>query len=173
MTEYIGPTNWWWRDSPNAPSACQAKGLARTCGKNGEGTVLNDGSIVICVGAGAAWIIAPSCTQVSSTWAGGQYNSTQVGDKCCISEWPALETALTNAGFNPTDWFVPSLSQLQNPGYECKDKWDTFSVTCYWTSRELYATGATRISFDPSRVFSCSFLKTNSACVRAMRCVNY
>ena len=174
MTIFIGPTNWWWRDSPDvADASCQAKGAARLDGAAAAGKVLVDGSRIICVGGGAAWIIAPASTQVSSAWAGGQYNSTTVGHKCCISEWPALETALTNAGFNPTDWFVPDDSQLTDPGCVCRTNWDSFSAVCYWSSTEVNATGASRVSFDPIRVSVCTLLKGTSACVRAMRCVTY
>jgi hypothetical protein len=82
----------------------------------------------------------PTVTQLDSQWAGGQYNSTQVGDKCCICEWPALNTRLLQCGFNPCDWFVPSISQLNNPGYLCRSNWDTFASTSYWSSTEFNAT---------------------------------
>jgi hypothetical protein len=170
-TVYVGPTNWWWRDSPDAPSACQAKGAARLDGAAAAGKILNDGSKIICVGGGAAWIVAPASTQVSSTWAGGQYNSTLVGNKCCISEWSGLQTALTNAGFNPSDWFVPSSAQLQNPGYVCRTQWDTFSTTFYWSSTEFNATDACGVCFINGITDSTN--KANVFCVRAFRCVTY
>ena len=170
-TVYVGPTNWWWRDSPDAPSACQAKGAARLDGAAAAGKILNDGSKIICVGGGAAWIVAPASTQVSSTWAGGQYNSTLVGNKCCISEWSGLQTALTNAGFNPSDWFVPSSAQLQNPGYVCRTQWDSFSAALYWSSTEFNATGACNVNFTNGIAGTNS--KTGTCCVRAFRCVTY
>ena len=171
MTIYVGNTNWWWRDSPDAPSDCQAKGAARLDGAAAAGKVLNDGSRIICVGGGAAWIIAPASTQVDSTWAGGQYNSTAVGDKCCISEWSGLETALSNAGFTPSDWFVPSISQLQNPGYVCRTNWDSFSADYYWSSTEINATYACLVLY--SNGIACYSCKTSAYCVRAFRCVTY
>ena len=170
-TVYVGPTNWWWRDSSDSPSACQAKGAARLDGAAAAGKILNDGSKIICVGGGAAWIVAPASTQVLSTWAGGQYNSTLVGNKCCISEWSGLQTALTNAGFNPSDWFVPSSAQLQNPGYVCRTQWDPFSATLYWSSTEINATGAYFVFFNNGSA-NCSN-KSNACCVRAFRCVTY
>jgi hypothetical protein len=75
-------------------------------------------------------------------WAGGQYNTTQVGNKCCICEWPALNTRLLQCGFNPCDWFVPSISQLNNPGFVCRTQWDTFASASYWSSTEISATNA-------------------------------
>jgi hypothetical protein len=154
----VGPTPWW---QASIVSQCP------------EGSFLPDGSSIICKSGGTAWIVAPACTQVSSTWAGGQYNSTQVGDKCCISEWSGLETHLINCGFNPSDWFVPSLSQIQNPGYVCRTNWDSFYVSsgCYWTSTEVNATCASTIRYSDGIVLSGT--KTAAIGVRAFRCVTY
>jgi NAD(P)-dependent dehydrogenase (short-subunit alcohol dehydrogenase family) len=171
MTVYVGKTNWWWRDSPDAPAYCQAKAALRLDGAAAAGKVLNDGSTIICVAAGIAWIVAPSCTQVSSAWAGGQYNSTSVGSKCCISEWSALETRLISCGFTPSDWFVPSRSQLQNPGYVCRTKWDSFSSTYYWSSTEISATDGGCMSYTNGTCGGAS--KACSLVVRAFRCVTY
>jgi len=153
----VGPTPWW---QANLVSVCP------------EGTYLPDGSTIICKAGGTAWIVAPSCTQLCSSWAGGQYNSTQVGDKCCICEWSGLETQLINCGFNPCDWFVPSLSQLQNPGYVCIANWDSNYGGCYWSSTEINATCALFLShYCGGQVNSCS--KSYPFCVRAFRCVTY
>jgi hypothetical protein len=152
----IGPTPWW---QYNLVASCPA------------GTALLDGSRIICKSGGIAWIVAPSCTQVSSTWAGGQYNSTQVGAKCCICEWAGLNTQLLNCGFNPCDWFVPSHTQLQNPGYVCRTNWDSISATGYWSSTEFNATNACVVLYDNGNVSFTS--KTSMRCVRAFRCVTY
>ena len=152
----IGPTPWW-----------QAS-LITFCP---VGTTLPDGSRIICKAGGTAWIVAPNCTQVGSQWAGGQYNSTQVGDKCCICEWPALQSRLISCGFNPADWFVPSSAQLNNPGYVCRTQWDTFASTVYWSSTEVSSTFACSQNFFNGGIFGGS--KTNVYCVRAFRCVTY
>jgi hypothetical protein len=152
----IGPTPWW---QSNLVSACLV------------GTTLPDGSRIICKAGGTAWIVAPNCTQVGSAWAGGQYNSTQVGAKCCICEWPGLETRLLQCGFNPCDWFVPSSSQLNNPGYVCRTQWDTFASDTYWSSTETNATHAGRLRFSDGNIFSNP--KTTAFCVRPFRCVTY
>lgn len=167
MTVYVGPTNWWWRDSPDAAFNCKVKATLRT---DGLGATLTDGSTIMCASNGVAILVAPSCTQVGSTWAGGQYNSTAVGDKCCVSEWSGLQTALTNAGFTPSDWFVPSLSQLQL-GYQCRTNWDSFSATSYWSSTEISATNACYVSYTNGGAGSNG--KTFTYCVRAFRCVTY
>jgi hypothetical protein len=152
----IGPTPWW---QANLVSACP------------EGTYLPDGSTIICKEGGTAWIVAPSCTQVGSQWAGGQYNSTEVGDKCCVYEWSGLETQLINCGFNPGDWFVPSVSQLQNPGYVCRTNWDSFSATNYWSSTEVNATCACFVRYTNGSASTSG--KAGTFCFRAFRCVTY
>jgi hypothetical protein len=95
----------------------------------------------------------------------------QLENKCCISEWSALETALTNAGFTPTDWFVPSITQLNNPGYVCRTNWDSFDAASYWSSTECNATNACRQNFGNGYLGAVS--KANSHRVRAFRCVTY
>ena len=167
MTLYFGPTKWWFINGADSPDDKHYCTIAECCP---VGTTTRDGAVLICKSGGTGWFIAPSSTQVTSQWAGGQYNSTEVGDKCCISEWSDLETVLTNAGFTPTDWFVPSITQLNNPGYECRTNWDSFD-DFYWSSTEASSTDACRQNF----VFGSftSPVKTSSNMVRAFRCVTY
>ena len=87
----IGPTPWW---QQNVITACPV------------GTILPDGSAIICKAGGTAWIVAPANTQVSSSWNGT--TNTQVGTKCCVCSWSTLQTQLISCGFNPSDWFVPT-----------------------------------------------------------------
>ena len=165
MAVVAGPTNWWYNS--DRYYACFAK-------SNDVGSETYDGSRLICKAGGIGWFVAPSSTQVLGQWAGGQYNSTSVGNKCCISEWSSLETALTNAGFTPTDWFVPSGGsggQLNNPGYVCRTHWDSFDSAFYWSSTEHNATYACSQTFGNGGIY-CSN-KANSAMVRAFRCVTY
>jgi len=153
----IGPTPWW---QANIVSVCP------------EGTYLPDGSRIICKSGGTAWIIAPACTQIPSQWAGGQYNSTLVGDKCCVSEWGGLKNTLINLGFNPTDWFVPCRELLQNTGYVCRTKWDSFTTANYWSSTEGTSTASFRVCFSNNGVAGLGN-KPEGQFVRAMRCVTY
>ena len=162
MAVVAGPTEWWYNSDQYY--ACFAK-------FNPVGSTTYDGSRLICKSGGTGWFVSPSSTQVISQWAGGQYNSTSVGNKCCISEWSGLETALTTSGFTPTDWFVPSSSQLNNPGYVCRTNWDSFDATLYWSSTEVSSTNACVQLFSIGIIFSNS--KTNSDRVRAFRCVTY
>jgi len=133
----IGPTPWW---QANIVSVCP------------EGTYLPDGSRIICKSGGTAWIIAPACTQVGSTWNGT--TNTQVGNKCCVCDWSSLCSRLISCGFNPCDWFVPSASQLQNPGFNCRATWDSFSPANYWSSTECNAGCAYLVSYNAGNAFA-------------------
>jgi hypothetical protein len=155
----IGPADWW------ARSAEGIRSLAIACP---AGTTLPDGSRIICKSCGgSAWIVAPCSTQVSATWNGTTTDC--VGPKPCVSDWPTLNTALLNNGFNPCDWFVPSCAQLVNPGYCCRTQWDP--STSYWSSTESSATSACGVLFTNGCTNCLS--KTDAYCVRAFRCVTY
>ena len=157
----VGPTPWW---QNNLIHRCPV------------GTSLLDGSRIICKSGGTAWIVAPYCTEVSSSWAGGQYNTTVVGDKCCICEWSGLENQLIDCGFNPCDWFIPSFNQMCNPGYVCRSNWDCFQpgsdIGCaYWSSTEFNAICACYQCTNCVAV--CTTKGSCSLRVRAFRCVTY
>lgn len=128
-------------------------------------TALPDGSRLICKAGGIAWFVAPSCTQVGQSWAGGSG---------LVCEWSSLSLALTNNGFKPTDWFVPSISVLNNPGYVCRTNWDSFCSTNYWSSSQgFFAPTAYRTNFTDGSSGIVNYNKGNSYCVRAFRCVTY
>jgi len=156
----IGPVDWW-LDTPDTLNA-----LIASCP---EGTVLPDKSAIICKSGGTAWIVAPVTTQVSQTWNGT--TDTLVGNKCCVCDWSSLCSALVSAGFNPGDWFVPSRTQLQNPGYVCRSKWDSFAGGGYWSSTEVNATVSYYVAYTSGNAEFGS--KTLFSCVRAFRCVTY
>ena len=162
MAVVAGPTEWWYNS--DRYYACFAK-------YNPVGSATYDGSRLICKSGGTGWFVAPSSTQVIGQWAGGQYNSTEVGDKCCISEWTAACNALISGGIECVNcWFVPSISQLNNPGYICNTYWD-FDATNYWSSTEVSSTNACSQDFGDGTITS--RIKTNSPRVRAFRCVTY
>jgi len=160
----IGPADWW------ARSAESIRPLAISCP---VGTTLPDGSRIICKsGGGSAWIVAPNCTQVFSTWANWSIVGNVVGgDLPSISCWATLNTQLLNNGFNPCDWFVPCSALLVNPGYCCRTQWDTFSSLCYWSSTEYSAANAPRVCFANGTVDNLT--KATAMYVRAFRCVTY
>ena len=126
------------------------------------------GGRLFCKSLGIAWIVAPASTQVSATWNGS--TNTLVGNKPNVSNWSSLNTALINGGLTPTQWFVPSITQLQS-GYACRTFWDSFSSTFYWSSTEGNATFACLVNFFNGNSYI--NYKANVCCVRAFRCVTY
>jgi hypothetical protein len=172
MTIYIGPNKWWWTGDTNIPNELHYACLAKVCP---VGTATRDGARLICKAGGVGWFVAPSSTQVTGQWAGGQYNSTVVGNKCCISEWVAACNALIAGGVECVNcWFVPSGGsggQLNNPGYVCRTNWDSFDAAIYWSSTERNAANACYQSFFNG--FIGAFSKSFSSRVRAFRCVTY
>jgi hypothetical protein len=117
--------------------------------------VWSSGGHIICKASSTAWIVAPRCSEVGRTW-------------YCRED--AVTTANTCSGCSGV-WFVPTVTQLQNPGYTCRTFWDSFSSTNYWSSTEVAATSACRVSFTNGGNTSSD--KTNVCCVRAFRCVTY
>jgi len=116
-------------------------------------THVNFGGRLICRAGGVQWVVAPSSSQVTRTWSQRNDSNTR---------------AQQVSGC--TGWFVPSLGQLQNPGYTCRTYWDNCSGS-YW-------------SCDPINI--CAFflseypggqhrytLQTALLNVRSFRCVTY
>jgi hypothetical protein len=149
----IGPTPWW---QASLVSACPV------------GTTLPDGGKIICKAGGTAWIVAPACTEVCTSWPG---IGVTVGDKCCVCDWPALCSRMISCGFNPNDWCVPSQTNLLNPGYSCRTNWDSFSSAQYWSSTEINATTACSVNFSNGAGISTT--KSTTWCVRPIRTVTY
>ena len=117
------------------------------------------GGFVICNSGSFSWIVAPSSSQVARNW---------------YSRDDANTTAQQVSGC--TGWFVPSCGQLLNPGYTCRDFWDSFSCAFYWSSSELtpgsawavnVATGG--IDVGPNTIN----FKSQTKSVRAFRTVTY
>lgn len=160
MAIVVGPTDWW----VATPDAINA--LAVACP---EGTTLPDGSRIICKAGGVAWIVAPSSTEVLQTW--NNSTTTLVGNKCCVCDWPTLCARLIACGFNPNDWCVPNITDLNNPGYVCRTKWDTFINADYWSSTEGSAPTSCGVSFLNGNTFILS--KSLAKYVRASRRVTY
>jgi hypothetical protein len=127
------------------------------------------GGRLFCKSLGIAWIVAPAATQVIATWNGS--TSGVVGDKPLVSSWSSLCTALTNGGLTPSDWFVPSYTQLLS-GYACRTYWDTYDASqVYWSSTESSSTKAWDVDFAVGGL-GCHN-KTYAFRQRAFRCVTY
>jgi len=155
-----GPADWW------VATPQSFSGLITSCP---AGTILPDGSALICKAGGTAWIVAPVLTQVSQTW--NNSTTTLVGNKCCVCDWPTLCTRLISCGFNPGDWFVPTQAQLQNPGFACRTQWNSLGSLGFWSSTEIDATNAKCVCFYAAGAYGTS--KSSARQVRAFRCVTY
>jgi hypothetical protein len=112
------------------------------------------GGFLICKASEIGWIVAPSTSEVSRTW----YLRNDADTRA-------------QAVSGCTGWFVPTISQLQNPGYTCRTFWDSFSGTNYWSSLESSSTNACVVSFNNGLTGTVD--KTRLFCVRAFRCVTY
>ena len=117
------------------------------------GDTLDDGSIVLQKSNGLALLVAPKSTEVKTTWS---------------KEFLEVFYNLKNQGFNRSQWFVPTIDQLQL-AYQLIPQ--EFSSTFYWSSTEGSATGAYNVFFNIGNTFVGS--KTFVSCVRAFRCVTY
>ena len=77
------------------------------------------GGYLICCSSGNLWIVAPSSTEVRRTW-------------YCRND--VVTTANSNAACG--NWFIPSCAQLKNPGYTCRNNWDSYSSADTWSNTE-------------------------------------
>ena len=116
------------------------------------------GGILICCSGGNLWILAPCSTNVQRTW----YDRSD-----------AITTANANAACG--DWFIPSCSQLKNPGFTCRTYWDNCSnYFGWWWSNTEYNPGYGIVNQIYEHSHYATFLgKNNPRNVRAFRCVSY
>jgi hypothetical protein len=145
------------------------------------GTVISDGSTLICKAGGTAWFVAPDSTQLSGTWATccDKNASLLQGDKCCISDWGVLDTCLRNAvlSYTATEWFIPSRDRLCNPMFCCKIYWNCSDF--YWSSNQQTscALRACAGRFVYGSFIGCTCYKAPpysiQFCIRALKCVTY
>ena len=115
------------------------------------------GGILICKGSSVGWILAPFSAEMCRTW----YTASQ-----------ANATAEFCTGC--TGWFIPTITQLQNPGYCCRRYWDELSFG-YWSSTQGSNTACGFVmnfsDFTPGTAKD--YCKSNNRCVRSFRCVTY
>jgi len=114
-----------------------------------------EGGFLICKAAPLRWVVSPRSAEVSRTWY-------------------LREDANTRAQqvSGCTGWFVPTVLQLQNPGFVCISFWDSYSSAFNWSSTDNGSpTSACYVNFGSG--FACSGVKPSVTCVRAFRCVTY
>jgi hypothetical protein len=114
------------------------------------------GGFLICKSSPVRWVVAPSSSQVSRTW---------------YARADANTRAKQVSGC--TGWFIPTTSQLQNPGYICRSFWDSFSGSSYWTNDPgtFHDFCACAVNFATGG--SDEPFKSTPLLVRAFRCVTY
>ena len=112
------------------------------------------GGTLICNASNVSWIIAPNTSEVSRTWYARNDANTRA------------QQVSGCAG-----WFVPTITQLQNPGYTYRTFWDSFSSCIYWSSTQRNFFGACVVCFNSGNAGY--RVPTATSCVRAFRCVTY
>ena len=115
----------------------------------------NNGGNLICKSGGVAMIVATSSAQVGRTW---------------YARNDAVASAVTAT--KHYGWFIPSIAQLQNPGYCCRAFWDAFSSDSYWSNSQ-YAPYQLGCCLGFGNGSAGNQAKTVINCVRAFRCVTY
>jgi hypothetical protein len=118
------------------------------------GDTLEDGSIVLMKENHIALLIAPKSTEVYCKWTKG---------------FPEVYSKLTEQGFIPSQWFVPTVEQLR---LAYKVIPNEFNEDWYWSSSEFDAFSACFVSSCNGIQSNCSS-KSNTNCVRSVRCVSY
>jgi hypothetical protein len=116
-----------------------------------------EGGFLICKASPLRWVVSPYSAEVSRTW---------------YLRNDANTTAQSVSGC--TGWFVPTISQLQNPGYCCRSFWGPspcYSSPSYWSSTEASTAAACDVFFTTG--IASVDVKTGTRCVRAFRCVTY
>jgi hypothetical protein len=124
------------------------------------GCTVRGGGNVFYKSGGIIWIVAPSTTQVCTTWPMGYCN----GDSGAT---PNQAQRITGR----SGWFIPDLGMLQT-AYSCRTYWDTYSTACYWSSAETIS-GFTAFRVNFTGGSSSGGSKNNDYCVRPFRVVCY
>lgn len=101
----------------------------------GAGFVDYRGFFICCSGA-TKWFVAPACAQVNRTW--GARNDGVTFANTCVGA---------------CSWFVPSCTQMQNPGYTCRAYWDSYCTDSYWSTTEYNAGAAWAINMANGGAF--------------------
>jgi hypothetical protein len=113
------------------------------------------GGFLIRRSGGVNWIVAPASSQVARIWA---------------SRNDAITTAQQVSGCS--GWFVPSCGQMQNPGYVCRQYWDTDCNFLFWSNTDFNACAAWSVGGNSGTAYT-DLGKYFTLRVRAFRCVTY
>jgi len=141
------------------------------------GTILVDGSTLICKAGGTAWFVSPPAARPSLSWANGNYNDVNSIARCCVSEWGVLVDCLENNtccyrnNSLYSSWFVPSCAQFNNPMSLCRCLWNCDGF--FWTSNCNAGNRGRYFCFDGSGAGTGDLYKYNTATVITLKCVTY
>ena len=100
-----------------------------------------------------ALIAAPFHTKCNSHWS---------------EEFSDVFDALVDAGFNRSQWFIPTVEQLNLAYNNCEGQ---FSGAIYWSSTEASSTSSCIVDFYNG--LQDTYSKTSTLCVRAFSLVSY
>ena len=75
---------------------------------------------------------------------------------------------LSRKGFNKSQWFIPTVKQLQLAYRNCKEH---FTATYYWSSTEASSTNSCLVNFLTG--IQGTYSKSSTDCVRAFSLVSY
>jgi hypothetical protein len=116
-----------------------------------------EGGFLICKASPIRWVVSPYSAEISRTW----YLRNDANTR-----------AQQVSGC--TGWFVPTRSQLQNPGAGCRSFWGPSPCHSgrYWSSIESDTNSAFWVDI-PSGGANSDIGKSTTYCVRAFRCVSY
>jgi len=121
------------------------------------GSSLGGGFLICKQSPNLRWVVSPYSAEVSRDW---------------YSRNDANTTAQSVSGVG--GWFVPTISQLYNPGYICRSFWGPspcYTNIRYWSSTDYDANSAHVVFFYAGDTRG--HHKENWFCVRAFRCVTY
>ena len=114
-----------------------------------------EGGNLICQSGGVRWVVAPSAAQVCRTWhSRGDANTLAQSVSGC------------------SGWFVPTCSQLKNPGAVCSTYWENTPSAIMWSNTEINGSYAWSINIPPGGAYS-FFTKGTTLTLRSFRCVTY
>jgi hypothetical protein len=123
------------------------------------GSSYEGGFLICCVQPSRCrWIVSPRSAEVSRSFGSGDSNTLAQQVSGC------------------TGWFVPSIAQLQNPGFTCRAFWDSYSNTNYWSSTQQHQDRAYNMSMVNGGVslgVPDEFNLGQIWCVRSFRTVTY
>jgi hypothetical protein len=132
-------------EQPEFPTLAEAK----------PGDKLENGCIVIHKFSDVkmALIAAPKSTELYCHWS---------------EEFSDVFDALHHEGFNTSQWFIPTVEQLNLAYNNCEGQ---FSAAFYWSSAEASSSNSCGVTFNFGGQSTGS--KTNTFCVRAFSLVSY